>query len=57
MAQLSVESQPLRSRLGGWCEMAACLGAVSSELIADKSFARAAVKIGPERLKLKNLHC
>jgi hypothetical protein len=55
--QLSLESQSVKTRLGDWCEMAASLGVVSSELTVGKSSTRAAVKIGPEHVKLKNLHC
>jgi hypothetical protein len=48
-----IETQREKRRLGGWCEMAASLAVVSSEL----NFVREAVKIGPERGKLKNFHC
>jgi hypothetical protein len=51
----SAESQPVKRRLGGCCEMAASLGTQLVELSVDKSSARAAVTRGPERGKLKNL--
>jgi hypothetical protein len=47
-----VESHPMKRRLGGWCEMATSLG-VSWEL----SSVWEAVKIEPECMKLKDLHC
>jgi hypothetical protein len=47
-----VESQPVKRRLGGWCEMAANL-----EVSYELSSAHEAVKIEPEGVKLKNLNC
>jgi hypothetical protein len=48
-----VESQPVKRRLGGSCEMAASLEV--SQLRVD--FAQEAVKIGHEHMKVKNLLC
>jgi hypothetical protein len=48
-----VESQPVKWRLGGWCEMALTQAVVSWWL----SSAQKAVKIETKRVKLKNLHC
>jgi hypothetical protein len=53
--ELSVGSQPMKRILRGWCEMAASLGV--SRLLIDPSSAWEAMKIEPESMKLKNLHC
>jgi hypothetical protein len=51
--QLSVESQPVKRRIGGWCEMTASLG--PSYLSVDRISARGAVTRGPKCGKLTNL--
>jgi negative regulator of sigma E activity len=55
-SQLSVESHPVKRRLGGWCEMVASLGVVSCQLLAELSSVGTAVKIRPEGVKLNNSH-
>jgi hypothetical protein len=47
--KLPVQSQSVKRRLGGWCEMVASLGVVSCQL----SSAREAVKIESELVKLR----
>jgi hypothetical protein len=47
------ESQPMKRRLGGWCEIASSLGV--SRLTGSSVWE--AVNIEPERVKLKNFHC
>jgi hypothetical protein len=55
--ELTVESQAVKRRLGGYFEMAASLGVSQLSVVNwELSSAREAVKIGPERVKLKNLH-
>jgi hypothetical protein len=49
----SVESQPVKRRLGGWREMAASLRPRQLR----GSSVREAVTRGPECGKLRNLHC
>jgi hypothetical protein len=49
-----VESQPVKRRLGGWCETAACL-AVVRVVGCELCSAREAVKKEPERVKAKNV--
>jgi hypothetical protein len=49
----SVEIQPVKRRLGAWCEMAASVAVVSLELSSEPK----AVKIEPKSVNLKNLHC
>jgi hypothetical protein len=48
-----VESRYFKRRLGGWREVTASLTVNSRELNSEREL----VKIGPERVKLKNLHC
>jgi hypothetical protein len=54
LRSVQFEGQPVKRRLGGWCEMAASLGP-SQLLLVEESSVRAAVKRGPECGKLKNL--
>jgi hypothetical protein len=53
--QLSVGSQPVKRRLGGWREISASLGV--SQLSVESCSAREAVKIETEGVKLKILRC
>jgi hypothetical protein len=53
VTQLVERRQSVKRSPGGSCEMAASLGV--NQLRVE--FTQAAVKIGPECMKLKNLHC
>jgi hypothetical protein len=46
-----IESQPVKRRHGGWCEMATSL------VVELRWLCTEAVNIEPEHAKLKNLHC
>jgi hypothetical protein len=49
------ENQVVKRRLGSWCEMAASVEVVGYQLLVSSE--REAMEIGPERGKLKYLHC